>query len=105
MGMNMMENGKMTKPMDMVFIRMLAVRNMKDIGRMINKKVKAMKFGWKELNTLVNFQQVKSMAKEFCYSLMEADMKVIFLKMKFAVLENIIGKMEKYMKAIGKITK
>jgi hypothetical protein len=39
MEMFLMENGKMIKPMDMVFIHTLMAQSMKDIGRMIYSMV------------------------------------------------------------------
>ena len=46
--------GKKIKQMDMVFTSMPEVPDMKDIGRMINKKVKDTKFGQKDQNIRVN---------------------------------------------------
>lgn len=65
MEMSMMVIGWTIKQMDMEFISMPVVHDMKGTGKMINKKDKGMKFGQRDQNIKANIWRVKNMEKEF----------------------------------------
>lgn len=54
MAMNTTESGRTTRQMAMEFTSMQVELDMRDIGRMINKKDKGMKFGLKDQNIKEN---------------------------------------------------
>lgn len=69
-------NGLMIKLMDMEFIVIMMVQNMKVIGLMINRKVKEKKFGLMVLSILETIMMGKSVEMEDLFGQMDQCMKV-----------------------------
>jgi hypothetical protein len=76
MEMSMRVNGLMIKLMDMEFIVIMMVQNMKVIGLMINRKVKEKKFGLMVLSILETIMMGKSVEMEDLFGQMDQCMKV-----------------------------
>lgn len=105
MEIHMMDNGKLTKPTDLVFIIIIQVQYTKDIGLKIFKMGLEFKFGLTTVNIKELISMVKNMETENIHGQMEVTIKENGIIIKSKVVENIFGAMVEVIKAIGKIIK
>jgi hypothetical protein len=95
----------MIKHMDMVFINILMVLNMKDNGLKIDKVVKVLKLGLMVLVMLAVIKMGKNAVKENLNGLMDHLMKVIFLIIILMGKVFILGEIKDNILEIGLIIK
>lgn len=97
-----MENGLMTKLMDLVYIFILIKRCMKAIGKTIFKKVKELKSGLMDPFFKGNINKVKRMGLDYILGLMELLIKVNGKIMKSMDMEFISGVIKGSIVEVGK---